>query len=74
MFGAQMMWWLAVMPEGISTGFTSSVMLLRHCLFLMKSVLEYQIFTKVWGALLMVIRERQAAESCTHVTGGSCKR
>lgn len=46
------MWWLAMMPEGFSTGFTSSAMLLRHFLFLMKSVPEHQLFTKTGVALL----------------------
>lgn len=60
------MWWLAMVPEGLSTGFTSSVMLLRRFLFLTKPVPEPQIFTKLRVALLMVNGERQAAPALNH--------
>lgn len=49
-----------MMPEGFSTGFTSSVTLLRHFLFLTKSVRERQISTKIRVALLMVNGKSQA--------------
>lgn len=65
-FGAKTMWWLAMVPEGLSTGFTSSVMLLRRFLFLTKSVPEPQIFTKIRVALLMVNGERQVAPAPSH--------
>lgn len=60
------MWWLAMMSEGFSTGFTSSVMLLRHFLFLTKSLPEHRIFTKIRVALLMVNGERHAAPALNH--------
>lgn len=68
------MWWLAMIPEGFSPSFTSSVMLLRCFLFLTKSVSEHWIFTKVWVAFLMVNGERQASPVPNHSCDGGSRR
>lgn len=67
MFGVKVIWWLAMMPEGSSTGFTNPAMLLRCFFFRTKSVPEHWIFPRIMVvALLMVNGERQAAPALNH--------
>lgn len=48
---------MAAEPECFSTGFASSVVLLRHVCLLKRAVPQHQVFTKIRVALPVVTKE-----------------